>query len=401
MERGIRRRNLSMRGPAMRRDFPSKSRSCAINRGIFIRWVMAVSFVFAWIGLGTPARAQANDRGDWQPEKTWVFLVDVLLYQGDEEKDIPRSWLEIPASAVMDQFRTIGVPNEQMMLLQRTAATAANVDRQLGLFLRRTRPGDMLVFYFSGHGGRNTLSMHDRKVPKAGLIHVIETHFRGDRAMLFIDTCYSGGVVELAAAQRGRISYAALSSTFSQQSASSGCRFLQCMLRGFAGNPVVDLDRDGHVTFNELCRYSERYMAFAAEGKPIFVTTGQFDSQFRLAKSTGRLAPRVGELVERNDKGQWHKAEILENSAKGLKIHYTRNTRPDKDEIVSADVLRVPLFDKFRVGQTVQVLSGVDDKWHSARVLDTFENLHLCRCNDLPPTNDEWYGPSRIRASSR
>jgi uncharacterized protein (TIGR03067 family) len=321
----------------------------------------------------------------------------VLLYEGKREEDIPATWLEIPASALVERFRGLDVPADQIIVLQRAAASAANVEQQLKGFLRRSRPGDMLVFYFSGHSGRNTLGLHDQSVQKTWLIQLIETHFRGNRAMLFIDSCYSGGVVEVVDDRRSRISYAVLSSTFSQQTARSGCRFYQCMLRGLSGNPVVDLDQDGFVTFDELSRYTERYMAFAAEGKPMSVTTGRFDPKFRLAKATGKAGPRVGELVERNRKGSWHKAEILENTPNGIKIHYTRNTKPDDDDVVPADMLREPWFDQFKAGQRVEVFSGVTDQWHNATVIRMQEGLHFCRLDNLPPSRNEWFGPSRIR----
>lgn len=339
--------------------------------------------------------AQTPNQLGWQPTKTRFFFVDVLLYEGESAP--PASWLEIPSSAFIDLFRELGVPAGQTMLLTKHQATAQNVANQFAAFLRQSQPGELLVFAFSGHSGRNTLSMHDRSLPKSWLIDAIEENFRGSRALLLIDSCYSGAVVELISRRRTRISYAALSSTFSQQSASSGCRFYQCLLRGFGGNPVVDLDKDGFVTLAELARYTARYMAHAAEGKPMFATSGAFDPNMRLTIAKGRASDRVGELVEVRWKGRWYRAEILAVTPNGFKIHYTKNTKSDEDEIVAAEDVRAPQFPRYRVGQRVQVKSGTDGKWHPATVLATFESLHGCRVDGLPPTKDEWFGPSRIR----
>ena len=73
---------------------------------------------------------------------------------------------------------------------------------------------------------------------------------------------------------------------------------MQCLMRGFAGNPVVDIDGDGHVDLDELASYTARYMAFAAEGKPMFKTTGDFSSKLRLASGTKPKGPHAGDLLE-------------------------------------------------------------------------------------------------------
>lgn len=348
---------------------------------------------------GSMASAQTPSQLGWQPARTRVFFVDVLLYKGESAP--PASWLEIPSSAFVDQFLELGVPADQIMLLTKQQATAQNVANRFAAFLRQSRPGEMLIFAFSGHSGRNTLSMHDQSLRKAWLIDAIEANFRGSQALLFIDSCYSGGVVELVAGRKSRIGYAALSSTFSQQSASSGCRFYQCLLRAFGGNPVVDLDKDGFVTLRELARYTTQYMAHAAEGKPMFATSGAFNPNMRLTVAKGRAPDRVGELVEVRWKGKWYRAEILAVTPNGFKIHYTKNTKSDEDEVVSADDVRTPQFPKYKVGQRVEVKSGTDGKWHPATVLATFESLHGCRVDGLPPTKDEWFGPSRIRPAAR
>ncbi|MEI7575329.1 MAG: agenet domain-containing protein [Armatimonadota bacterium] len=350
------------------------------------------------LSCGATAFAQTPNQLGWTPAKTRVFFIDVLLYEGESAP--PASWLEIPSSAFVDQFRELGVPANQIMLLTKQQATAQNVSNQFAAFLRQSRPGEMLIFAFSGHSGRNILSMHDRSLQKTWLIDAIETNFRGSHALLFIDSCYSGGVVDLIDRRRSRISYGALSSTFSQQSASSGCRFYQSLLRGFGGNPVVDLDKDGYVTFGELAWYTKRYMAHAAEGKPMFATSGAFDLNMRLTVAKGQAPDRVGELVEVRWKGKWYRAEILAVTPDGFKIHYTKNTKSDEDEVVSADDVRVPQFPRYKVGHRVEVKSGTDGKWHPATVLATFESLHGCRVDGLPPTKDEWFGPSRIRPIS-
>jgi len=37
------------------------------------------------------------------------------------------------------------------------------------------------------------------------------------------------------------------------------------------------------------------------------------------------------------------------------------------------------------------------DKWHQAKVLETFDSLCLCRIHGKSSEYDEWFGPDRIR----
>lgn len=338
----------------------------------------------------------------WQAGKTRVFIAALAEFEnGRLHPFTPSERLDDRLAAL---FRERGVRAGQVLLLKDRQATTHNVQSQFASFLRQSQPGETLIFLFSSHGGYNagtgkySFYTYDDKLPFTWAFQAIERDFKGSQAILMADCCYSGGIAELAATRKTPIAYACLSSTYGHQTAWSGWRFIQCLNRCLEGNPVVDLNGDGQITLAELAGYTARYMAFAAEGKPMFTTTGGFNPELRLTAASARKDARVGELLEAWSGSAWAKAEILDTRANWFKVHFTKDTTATKDGWVAAASLRPFRFERFPVGAEVNVQDH-GDAWHPAKVLERWESLHWCRYKNASSVPDEWFGPSRIRPS--
>lgn len=208
--------------------------------------------------------------------------------------------------------------------------------------LRASRPGELLIFYFGSHGGYNAkqqaywFAAYDDE----WVFDTIEREFKGAEALLFADCCHSGALAELLPQRHTPLVYATLSSTYAHNTAWSRWRFVDCLIRAFRGDPRVDWDRDGQVDLDELARFTERHMAFVAEGRPMFATTNGFNPRLCFANVTQSLSdPQVGQYVEAHWKDQWHKAEILDVKDGQYKIHDT-DYGAKSDEWVTPDRAR-------------------------------------------------------------
>ena len=129
---------------------------------------------------------------------------------------------------------------------------------------------------------------------------------------------------------------------------------MQCLMRGIAGDPVVDLDDNGHVDLDELAAYTARYMAFAAEGKPMFTTTGDFNPKLRLADTNDQKRQRVGELLEVWSGTKWAKAEILDVRAQQVQNPFHREYEVGERRVGRAGPFapfRFPTFSHRRRGR--------------------------------------------------
>jgi hypothetical protein len=376
----------------------SKSRFLKRSTAVGMGLVLFMALKPEWA-----AAADGSNDLHWEPAKTRVFIACLYRYKGDKKATWDTS--ERMDGKMAKFFQERGVPKQHIIHLMDDEASLANVKKHFTQLMQESKPGELLVFYFGGHGSYGdhhkpgSLCLFDQQFDPNWLFDEMEKDFKGSRALLFADCCFSGGIVELAKKRKtAAIGYACLSSTYSTQEATSGSRFQLCLMRGFEGDPRVDLNGDGHVDFEELATYTERYMAFAAEGKPMFTTTKGFNPKLHLAPTEGRKREHVGSLVEVKSSNQWWKAEIIGVTPKGFKIHYTDDTKSTNDKEVAEAEVRKHQYTHFKVGEEVSVKCMIDDKWYPAKVLGTFESLCHCRLEgNNPPATDQWFGPSRIR----
>lgn len=354
------------------------------------------------IAATAPAAASSSEIV-WNPASTRLFLACLAQFEG--EKEAGRSSFSMDDrldGAFADQLVGRGVPRENATVLLDAQATSAGVRDALARSLDASDSTETLVFYFGSHGGydvktgAHTFSTFDGALPMEWAVELIEARFKGSRAILLADSCYSGGLAEILAARPRRVAYAVLSSTSAHELAYSGWRFIDVLMRGFGGDPLMDEDRDGRVEFLEMARFTEHRMAFVAEGKPMYAATGGLDA---LVVSTTNAPPptdpRVGRYVEVEWHGKWYKAEI--QAVRGVEafVHYTSNARHDDDEWVGPDRVRTLAFATYAKGAAVDV--EYKGRWFPSTVRDVFENLHLVHYDAYSDAWDEWVGPSRIR----
>jgi hypothetical protein len=369
------------------------------------RWLSGAAALVALLAAW-PGRIAAQEPG-WQPQRTWVFVVGVLewqaghLYQSFPKKD--RSDAELA-----EFFRRRGVPDDQVVALFDRQATLPRIEATLAGLLPRARAGDLLVFYYAGHGtrhqGRTYFANYDigADPQKTGwavssIFDTIEKNFRGGRVLLAADCCYSGALGVEAARRRGRIAYATLASAQPNSASTGNWTFTNCLLQGLRGDPAADLNGDGLVLLDELARHTEAEMAFAEGQMPWFSTANGFDAALPLAAVLKQKDSRSGARVEVEWQGDWWPAQVLSVKNGKRFIRYA-GYGAEWDEWVGPDRVRPYRPDQYQVGAAVQV--EWERKWWPARVLDRRSGLHLIHYDGYGAEWDEWVGPRRIRPAA-
>lgn len=279
-----------------------------------------------------PLSAFARDI-DWQPQRTWVFVVGILEWKDSETFDsFPKE--ERRDKELVSFFRGQGVPDSQIIYLQDKQATTRRIQNALAAMLSKTKEGDTLFFYYTGHGfkddeGRAYFASYDagdegnpgwavNSIPAT-----IERGFKGERAFLAADCCYSGSLADAVRRRRkGEISYAVFTSSTSDEVSTSNWTFTETLLAGLRGSAFVDTNGDGEITLSELGREIEGDMSFAEEQDAAYTLTGEFQQQTILADAAPKADQNVGARVEVRSEGDWYKARII-NSARGrYRVHY-------------------------------------------------------------------------------
>jgi hypothetical protein len=313
----------------------------------------------------SPAIFAQKSPAAWNPRRTWVFMVGML-----ERKD-SESFASFPKKnrrdeVLMSVLKKSGVPAEQTFHLQDSRATTARIRSEFVNFLGRTRPGDTLFVYYEGHGyktddGKTYLASYDVDEarnpgwPVASVPDTIEHYFRGDKAILVLDNCYSGSMAKAVNNGKRRVSYAVMASSSASQSSTGNWTFKEAIISAFRGSPFADDNRDGIITFAELQANAEADMLFGEEQVATFALTGSFDPESRITDVTRARSSRIGDRVEAYSVKNGYWGYIIDAKDGKFLIHYYGFEVSD-DEWVTPKMIRVPVVNSaYKVGEGVEV----------------------------------------------
>ncbi len=339
----------------------------------------------------------------WNPKRTWAFFVCLVEWQ--DKKTFSSFPKNIRKDTVLrDTLKARGVPDEQIVYLQDSAAKTAVVEEKFAEFLKKPAPGDWVFVYFEGHGyktddgvpylatydvGDNTKGWKFDSVPD-----VIEQNFKGSHAIIALDNCYSGAMADSVKRKPRRVSYGVLASSLASQLSTSNWTFTESLISAFNGAAFVDKDRDGMITFAELGKNSEEDMLFGEEQMATIAFTGKFNPQTVLGKAETANSKRVGERVEAYSVDGWYRGFIIDSKADKQRVHYYGYQTADV-EWVTEDMIRQPKAVQYAKGTTVEVEWKGD--WYKATVLAVKGGSHFVTYIGYGEKWDEWVSSKRMR----
>jgi len=344
----------------------------------------------------TPARER-----DWQPQRTWVFVVGLLKF---ENRDVFNSFPQTNRrdAQLVELFRHQGVPEDQIVFLKDAQATSRRVHNSFPAFLSRAQPGDLLFFYYTGHGYKSDderktyFATYDAGEDVEGwatesIVRDVEKYFRGSQALLTADTCYSGSLSAQAQRLGRRVSYASLTSTSASQLSTENWTFTEMLLEGLRGKSFADINGDGQVTLSELAEDIKEDMAFAENQRSTFVTTGNFPTDMLLASGARKLDPMISRRVEVRSDGSWYKARVIDVRGRSYEVHFYGYEDSD-NEWVRLNQIRYSR-------ETESAANRHDaDEWETARNPPGVSRVDQSRRNEGGWNESD--GPRRIRRPS-
>jgi Caspase domain/Agenet domain len=345
---------------------------------------------------------------EWQPQTTWVFAVGLLEWA---DSDFLPSFSEAVAgrydARLVNFFREQGVPDNQIIYLQDAEATLEAIQTQLPEFLANTADDDLLIFYFTGHGGWDAESgthyfyNYDAQSDDAdtnwivsSVFDDIEANFNGSRAVLLADCCYSGGIIDEVKCRDTDLAYACVSSAYAHNTSTGAWTFTEALLKGLQGDPSVDLDGDRAITLYDFARYAELEVAFVEDQKSMFATTNDFDMQMRLSVVVADADLQIGRRIEAEQDETWYKAKILAVNKDGdFRVKYIID---NTEEWVSPERIRTYEPELLEIGSEVEAQSE-DSEWYPAVVKKAWYGLHYISYDDFSEEWNEWVGEDRLR----
>ncbi len=342
-------------------------------------------------------------RRDWQPATTWAFVVGTLSWQ------YPDMFPAFPVKARRDAelvafLAEQGVPAAQMVYLADAAATLAAITAEFPRLLARTRPGDVVLVYYCGHGydqarGRSFFASYDASDTVAGWhmqgIPKVIAEYAPHATVLFALDCCSSGSLAQALARHTDITAACLASVTARETSTGNWTFSDTLLAGLRGAAYAEVDGQPGITISELAQQLAADMLFAEQQQAAFGLTPGFNPNFVVAPARPKHHPRIGERVEVLDDGEWYKAQIIDARDACFLVHYY-GWDASADAWVAPSAIRVAAGPtQYAVGTSVEV--RWKGEWFAATVLEVNDGSHLIHYADYDADWDEWVAAGRIR----
>jgi hypothetical protein len=380
-------------------------------------------FIFAIAGfiaanLTAPTSVCAKTKLDWDPEHTWVFAVGILEWQhADIYASFPAAMKNRRDAQLVKYFKDAGVPAKHITYLQDAAATKERIQRDFRALLDETDKGDLLIFYFAGHGSRDSDTgeawfanydagnSNDSAWNIRSIFAAIDKHFSGNRVLLLADCCHSGALYE-ECRRRNRddgdaeLAYAALTSSYSHNTSTGNWTYTDSLLAGLRGESQVDLNHNEVIELNELAQYTDLELAFLDGQKSMFFAAPAFPRAAKLAAVEDEPTPRIGQRVEVKYKDHWYRAKIIDVDGDQAQVHYA-GYDDTWNEWVGPERLRPYQPAQFAEGDKVEVEWSQDKKWYPATIRKAWYGLHLVHYDNYESSTDEWVGPGCIRLRSK
>lgn len=387
-----------------------RCRNCC--RQVCIVGCFAVLWFFMESFTGAAAETTA---AQWEPGKTYVLVASIVewpakaglsSFKGERRYD----------DAFVKQLKDCGVSAANIVFLRDRAATQSAMRGSLAALAGRAGPGSTLLFYFQGHGSRNSLCCYDfdkaaadRTAFNTEQIPTILDKWAGDRLILIGDCCHSGSlasVVRQFEKSRPAIRAACFASTTATNSSTGNWTFIESLIRALGGDPIVDQNHDGIITVTETNRYIHDHMKYLENQLAAFTPSPNFEKDFVLTHvnphKSARDIPgpyRIGDLLSAQDQeGKWYPSEILDwRPADGAyRVHFT-GWDPKWDEWVGANRLKRIVKPRLNVGQRYEV-KWDDGNYYLASVTRSLEDyFYYVHYESEAGDDDEWITPERSR----
>ena len=151
----------------------------------------------------------------------------------------------------------------------------------------------LFVFYYAGHGDLDTEENgefyfchptdEEDTLYGSELLDIIDENLAGERAVIFVDCCFSGWMARAVSELETDGEYAVLTSSTADIESTGNWTFTDCLISALKGEHGLDENGDGSISFDELTKHVVERMRKVDDQPADYAHTEAFDPSFRLA----------------------------------------------------------------------------------------------------------------------
>ncbi len=233
--------------------------------------------------------------------RTWVFMVGVLEWADNKTFASFDKRGRVDAK-IMKFFEKQGVPANQMLYIKDQNATTNAVREEFASFLKQAKKGDVLFFYYCGHGYKNDggkvcfANYKGADWTAEEIVKTVNENFAGNTALFTADCCNSGGLAKEVQKYKTR-NYAALNSVVPTDVSTGNWTFSNALLYALEGRNFVDTDNNGVIQLGELSQYIDAEMAVVEGQKASYFVPTSMKNWTLTSGVRAKKNNRIGERV--------------------------------------------------------------------------------------------------------
>lgn len=233
---------------------------------------------FLWISLQLTAQTTKGS--------LYVLIVGVSQYASSSDN------LMYPAKDAAELYKLFArqTSADKIKLLLNRSATRDNVLKAATDLFTATNENDIVVFYFSGHGGKGVFFAHDKALAYDDLKKIFKKT-RAHRKIIFADSCLSGDLRtestnnNTSSTNMGNqnvcLFLSSRSTQYSQENSQlKNGTFTYFLIAGLKGG--ADADRNKIITARELFNFVNPKVKERTRGEQVPVMWGKFEDNMEI-----------------------------------------------------------------------------------------------------------------------
>jgi hypothetical protein len=334
--------------------------------------------------------------------RTWVFMVGVLEW-ADGKTFAPFDKEGRVDAKIKKFFEQQGVPANQMLYIKDQGATTNTVREAFVTFLKKAKKGDILFFYYCGHGYKNDAGKVCFANYKGAdwtteeIVKTVNENFAGNTALFTADCCNSGGLAKEVQKYKTR-NYVALNSVVPTDVSTGNWTFSNALLYALEGRNFVDSDNNRMIQLGELSEYIDTEMAIVEGQKASYFVPASMKNWTLSSGVKAKINNRIGERVMVDyDGSKWLGFIEGVEANKKVKVRFYSYTNNEVDIVEPSRVKPFKCASDFPIGTSVKVYSASYKTWYPAVVLKKFSCLHYIHYSEYGSEWDEWVSLANIK----
>ncbi len=338
--------------------------------------------------------------------RTWVFMVGVLEW-ADANSFASFEKKERVDAKILKFFQNNGVPSNQIRYLKDQQATTKSVRAAFATFLKQAQKGDMLFFYYCGHGYKNDAdkvcfaNYQGADWSAEEIVRTVNENFAGNTAFFTADCCNSGGLSKEVQKYPTR-EYIALNSVVPTDVSTGNWTFSNALLYGLQGKNFIDSNNNGSINLDELSKYIDEEMAVVEGQKAAYFVPKSMKNWVISSNIPAKKSPRIGERVMVDYGGEDYIGFIESADANNkFNVRFYSYTNNETDWVEASRLKPFTCAKDLPIGTKVKAMSSADQKWYPGKVIKKFSCLHLIHYDDYDSEWDEWISSDNIKKSNR